>query len=337
MSEPDIKKSAHDLNNILTGILNNIYYLEELNDLPANASKILANLENDAKRAADIIEIMLSKKKRDEIKLDKIFINEIAGDVINSLKTGLPEKISIKLNSDESIPPIIANKTDIYRIILNIIKNSIEAVEPQGEVELTTGYDSGNVYIKIADNGEGISKENIDKIFDSGFSTKDKKTESGYGLSVVKEKINAYRGSINVFSDTDKTEFKLEFPAFVKEEKKKHNILIAEDDESVLEVLSDLLESYNYIITKTADGLNLVNLVLENSFDLLLIDKKLPGKDGLQSIREIRAEGIDSPIILASGSEFDEDEESIKELKIDKIIRKPYNFPEIIDAIRKLV
>ena len=336
MSETNYKNAAHDLNNILTSILNNIYYLKEINDLPDRANKVLLNVENDAKRAADIIATTFLEKQSGRKELQKVTIDEIAEEVITSIQQSLPKDIELTLESSPNIPPIIADKTDIYRIIFNLLKNAVEAIPGEGTIVVNAGYAENNVELDIKDSGEGIKPEHIDKIFDYKFSTKDKDTESGYGLGIVKEKVEAYGGSITVSSDNNGTEFKLTFPAFVKEAKSELKILLAEDDQSVLEVLSDLLESYNYNVTKTTNGNDLVQQAVNESFDLLLIDNKLPGKNGLESIKEIREKGIGITIILASGSDVDQDDDNIIELNIDKIIRKPYSFPEIIDAINKL-
>lgn len=109
------------------------------------------------------------------------------------------------------------NEIDIQRIISNIIRNSIEALEGSGLLLIKTFYNYNNIIITIKNNGPRIEKKVINKIFEQGFSTKENKEgDNGFGLYIVKELVNKYNGIIDVKSNNELTEFVIKLPLYIK-------------------------------------------------------------------------------------------------------------------------
>ena len=179
-------------------------------------------------------------------------------------------------------------------------------------------------------------------IFDDQFSTKSKKKNSGIGLTIVKKIIDANNGVIKVSSEKNKgTEFMVIFPAvdFVKQSEHRDNIsiLVAEDEEIQRELLTELLQSYEYNVMSVANGEELLENIKSFSPDLLIIDRKMPGMDGITCIEKIKEMKFEVPIILASGSGSDEEDPRDFSEYVDRIINKPYNFEEMLGTIRVLL
>lgn len=335
MSEEALKKSAHDLSNLLTGIVNGIELLKQSLENPDETKKIISTLEKSSRRASDIINSYL---KSDKENIELINVTEPIDEVISSFNDEEQNKISTSY--ENKLPKILGNSTDIFRIFHNLCKNALEATLQSGSVNIaaytTTVSEDDFLRVDIVDTGEGIDEKNIPNIFLPKFSTKNKNRESGYGLSIVKEIIDKLGGKIELKADSNEKCFSLYFPTINKSNNSHFEILLAEDDESVSEVLADLLESHSYKVSLAVTGYEVLNLMKDKEFDLLLIDKKMPEMDGIECIKKIRETNQNLPIIMASGSQIGETENGLENLKINKIIKKPYQFPEILSAIEKL-
>lgn len=337
MSNESFKNTAHDLNNILTSIINGIERLKHSAQNDEALLSQIAKLETSAKRAVQIVYSQLEPNGKAKKHLEKIDISQIINEVIEGFNKEEQDKIT--LIQSEPLEKIIADETDLYRILSNLIKNALEAIDENGNVVIKTSLQKDNnregIEISIVDSGVGITQENLDKIFQPKFSTKTKKQESGYGLSIVKEKTEEYGGSIRVSSQPGKTEFNVFFPIHKKNNDPSINILLAEDDQSVSEVLADLLTTQGYNVSIAATGNEAINEINNATFDALIIDKKMPEMDGIECIKNVRSKNKEIPIILASGSEVDMQNAEMKNLNVGWVIKKPYNFPEILSALQK--
>ena len=195
----------------------------------------------------------------------------------------------------------------------------------------------------MSDNGSGISEDNISKIFDPYFSTKQKDTGSGLGLYVTYGIIKAHNGHVDVTSKKNiGTTFDVFLPVFepqklTKNETKSKLIMLADDEEMLSELLSEMLESSGYYVIKVKSGEEVIKVLTEElKVDLIIIDYNMPMMNGLECISEIRKLNFNLPVILSSGSlQFNDNE--LKRLKINSKILKPYEFETMLDTIKKLI
>ena len=337
MAKDSFKNSAHDLNNILTSIVNGIELLKNTAPKTEEIDKIIIGLENSSKRAQDIIHTYLSPTGTQRKHVEIINIHELLSELVDSFSEEDKSRITY-VNENKNLQLLI-DGTDLYRMLQNLIKNAIEAIDSEGKVvvnvKLIDTHNKKTIQVNVTDNGCGISNDNILKIFEPKFSTKHKTQESGYGLSIVKEKASEYNGIIKVNSDEKETVFTLEFPLFEDKKDSLKNLLLAEDDNSVSEVLADLLKSQGYNVSIASTGNEAISKMNNVLFDALIIDKKMPEMDGIEFIKYIRTENPEIPIILASGSNIDIFADDLKYLNIGLVIKKPYNFPEILSALQK--
>ncbi|MCK5457626.1 MAG: response regulator, partial [Melioribacteraceae bacterium] len=151
--------------------------------------------------------------------------------------------------------------------------------------------------------------------------------------------VEAHNGFISVKSEVGKgTEFLVTLPVAKSAKKSPKNkikkILIAEDEAPILESISYLLESYNYETYCAANGLLALEKYEANEdIDLLIIDKLMPGMDGIKVIKKIRERNKIVPIILTTGLQ-DADETKLKKIGVSKVLKKPYDFDLLIELIR---
>ena len=142
-------------------------------------------------------------------------------DVINKPNSSIAEivygidhnGINIIINDEIDFNDIDISEIDYQRVISNILRNAVTALDGKGIIEVTTYYSIKSIIVKIKNNGPKIDESIIDKIFDTGFTTKENQNkENGFGLSITKEIIERNNGSISVKSNDSFTEFKIKFP-----------------------------------------------------------------------------------------------------------------------------
>lgn len=338
----ELKNISHDLHNILSSIVNNVKLLKQNIDPASSAAKYAGIIENNSLRAAEIINEFLSNKKSQKRKIN---VSILFDDIVSSFANMLSAEIIFRYRDEGAGLMLFGNYTELFRALLNLLINAKEAVNGKGNIDFKIqSADKKHLIISVKDSGYGIAPNIIDKIFEPGFSTKDKNRESGMGLNIVKNIVEEHNGNITVKSELKKgSEFIISLPVYNEHAAaapRNKKILIADDDKGLRESLSDLFESYGFITFQSGDGHSAIEMVnSESEIDLLIIDKKMPGKDGLQCIKEIRAVNNKIPIVLVTGVNFEESEheEIDNQNYINKIVRKPYDFVYLKEIVEKLI
>lgn len=335
-----LKEITHDLNNLFNNINNTLTLLKKRN-LDDYFGRLVNGIEENIKRANYLLHKLTINEDEEINLIDYVDINKILRLVLSEIKK-ISNKILFieKLNASNSV--VLANEDELYRAFYNICLNAKEAIKDSGTIKVTSINNTNSLIINIEDTGEGISEDNLTKIFDFGFSTKTKKTESGIGLSIVKNIIEKYKGSIDVKSQVGKgTTFIITFPIIIKNispAQKSNKILLADDDEYMLDLLTELFSSYDYEVKAVKSGEELLETVkLEQDFALLIIDQNMPGIKGLDAIKNLRESGNSSAIILCSGIAPENKLEIMQKYNIAEVIIKPYNFDNLLETVKKLI
>lgn len=350
---------AHDFNNLLSSIFGSLNLLKRrLSDRP-DISYLLDNIENCSVRAADLTKGLLSYGKPTSKRKTLIKPAGLLKELIGVVEQTFPGNIEIVKEFDSALPDIMGNATEIYQVLLNLCINAKEAIHGAGRITISAQnfrLDDKNVFdfpllrqgeyirFSVTDTGEGISPENMSKIFDPYFSTKQKETGSGLGLYVTYGIVKAHNGVIDLSSRPGKgTRFDVYIPAFIKDSsssaaKTEKIILLADDEIMLRDLLAELLESYNFDVICVQNGREVLTVLTEEiKVDLLVIDYKMPEMDGMACIKKIRELELDVPIILSTGSASVKAEEEFKKLRIESILTKPYEFEQMLAEIQKFI
>jgi two-component system, cell cycle sensor histidine kinase and response regulator CckA len=340
--DSSVKHLAHDLNNIFTRILNSIDLIKRKVTNIDTILPILNNIESGTYLASEMIEDTFGVVSN-KITQRKINLNSIIADIVRSCTLQYNEKIDFQLSLEKDLNFINGKYSDFYRVILNLITNSIEAIDKKGLITIKTCNleDEDKVQIIIEDNGRGIEEHLLSQVFNEGYSTKNKNSISGVGLSIVKGIIEDHNGTISVSSTAGKgSKFIITLnsaPVFHDDNVQSgKTILIAEDEEILLELLAELLQSYDYTILTASTGIEVLDILKVRTPDLLIIDRKMPEMNGPACLHEIKKAGYDLPIIFATGSSSEFNETLPEDLTI-KIINKPYNFDELFSLVKGLI
>ena len=207
---------GHDARNPLQVIFNTLYLaikkIDEMQVSPEEKNH-LKNLLEKIRNQADYINRMIldlqEYTKGVTPELIKVDLNELLEEALSSIM--IPEKIEVILNVEKDFPGILADPILMKRVLINLIKNAVEAMPEGGKIRIGASVKGSNALIEVEDTGIGIPEENMKEIFRPFFTTKPKGL--GLGLAVCKKLIEAQGGEISVKSKIGKgTKFKIEIP-----------------------------------------------------------------------------------------------------------------------------
>ena len=200
-----VSSIAHSLSNPLNIISGNADYLL-LNKNPDQPEyEELKTIVDETTRITKSLRGLLNFSRQITLEKTPNNINEIIEDVIQKAKFSFGNKeITIKKSLDKKLPVIKADKAQIEEVISNLVINAVQAFANKGEVTVKTRLNETHINLEISDNGPGIPKENLEKIFQPFYSSKGYGKGTGLGLSIVKRIVNEHGGSVKVRSSAGK-------------------------------------------------------------------------------------------------------------------------------------
>ena len=215
-------ETAHQVNSPLGAVMGRIQLvLKNLDKLDSEMlRKNLKQMMSGCDHIRTAIGSLLDYSRRVVIK-KQVDINSIIEDALIMMSPRLMmEKISVHKSLTENLPKILEIGGELIHVLVSIISNAIDAMDKGGRIEVTTDIDkdseinSGDrIRVTIIDTGQGISEQNIERIFTPFFTTKDKGKGTGLGLPIVKRIVNLHKGDIKVLSKINEgTSFILSFP-----------------------------------------------------------------------------------------------------------------------------
>jgi len=351
------KIAAHDINNLFSSIFASIAVLKKELTAKPDALYLLENIEHCSLRATEITAEVLSDGTSEINRESRINTRLLINEVVSSMIQSLPQNIKIVTEIESIVSDLKGNSTEIYQVLVNLLMNSVEAITNKGEIRIIvkdvppSGARDNNsaesthpkVNIAVVDDGIGIQPESISKIFNPYFSTKNKGRTSGIGLFSVKKIINSHGGSIAVESQPGYgSRFDLILPAYCARRRTrkgdKVNILIADDEVLLVSILEDLLTAAGHQITTVPSAEAAINkLRNQEGFDMLIIDLRMNGIDGLSGIREIRKFNQDIKIILSTGTVGIKNMLFPEDVRVDATLQKPYELETLLALIDSMV
>lgn len=355
---------AHDFNNILTPIIG--YAQMGIEELPEEneVTEFLNSILKSSLRAKSLIRQILTFSREKEQEFHPIQIQPIIKETLQILHSTIPSTIEIKEDISSNVNLMNGDPTQLHQVIMNLCTNAFHAMKENGGIlsidvsQEHVSNPSSQGLIKIApgsylklsvsDTGIGISRENIEKIFDPYFSTKETAEGTGLGLSVVHGIVESYGGEITVQSTLGKGSiFTVWFPTVLPEkteakvfvqnyQKGSEKILLVDDEPELLNMLKKMLSSLGYEVF----GFNDSQAALEafekepSKFDLILTDLTMPKLDGIALTKSVKPICQDIKIILCTGYSDDMSDSELGVLGIDTLLLKPITKSDLSKAIR---
>jgi len=360
---------AHDLNNVLSGIVSypDLLLTDIAPDDPLRAP--LETIRKSGKNAAAIVQDLLSLSRRGVMIREMVSINTVIQDYFQSpeyQKLSLVHPgIAVTMQLKNDLQLVEGSPVHLQKIVMNLVINAFEAIEGVGEVIVSTenkqldtprkGYElinSGSyVVLTIQDSGTGMSADVVEKIFEPFYTRKQMgRSGTGLGMTVVWGTIKDHGGYLDIQSGPGLgTTISIFFPATSKDrvatqeesienerlsEGKGQMVLIADDVREQREIGVSILEKLGYKAWAVPSGEEAVEFIKEQPVDLVLLDMIMPpGIDGLDTFQEIRSVNPNQKAVLVSGYSENERVREALDLGIGAYLKKPYTIEQMSQVI----
>lgn len=358
---------AHDFNNILAGIIG--YTQLSLEDLQQgfpiedNLNEVLKLGERSKKLISQILTFSRSTILEPRI----INMRTIIIEVLNMIKTTVPNTIDINYNFEGNYSNVLADPAEMHQLIMNLCINAKQALVNNNGVIQVTVTDiivdlANNVYypdindgkyikIQVMDTGCGMENSVKERVFEPFYTTNISQGGTGLGLSIVHGIVRRHKGIIYVVSELNiGSTFTVLLPATNESSKdviidnkfvtnSTARILFIDDEESIVNTTEKLLRREGYIVTGVIGGKEALRLFLDNkdSFDIVITDQSMPDMTGTSLIEKLRLIKPDISTILCSGYIDETDNESIKSVGEIEFLLKPISKSELVSAIERVL
>jgi two-component system cell cycle sensor histidine kinase/response regulator CckA len=356
---------AHDFNNLLTSILGYSHLVKESVE-DEDLLKDIEQIIHSADRCTNLTRQLLIFGRKQMLPMHPVNLNSVVRDIDQLLRRTLGEHIEQVTLMDESIGAINADEGQLEQIILNLAINARDAMPDGGKLVIETrkemlkggdaiarvqSIEGEYVSLHISDQGCGISREMVDRIYEPFFTTKDKENGRGLGLSTVYGIVKHCKGFIEV--DTrpgEGTRFTLYFPVvelaanIPKKEaatlpRGTETILLVEDEELVLQLTRRILTSLGYTVLEARNGTEAIRIAEKDpaAIDLIVSDVIMPHMGGPEMVRNIREMRPDLKVLFISG--FTDDAISVSDLEqeLTDLLPKPFGKNELAQRVRKII
>jgi two-component system cell cycle sensor histidine kinase/response regulator CckA len=357
---------AHDFNNILTGIYGGCDELLRHLDTSSPLCKFVEDILQAGRRAADLTEQLLAYGRKQVLQPVDLNVNTVITQSKEFLSRLIGEDISINCNLADDLPLITADKNQLQQIIINLAVNARDAMPTGGTIIIETSVvypgrkyakkqkNNPHVQLSIMDTGIGMSSDIQKHIFEPFFTTKAEGKGTGLGLFTTYGYVKGFGGSISVSSKEGKgSTFQIQFPVSTSPSSESsfdttpepieqvhgtqtQTILIAEDDESVRQVVKNSLTHAGYTVLEAINGAQALELLSQRNdpVELLITDVKMPQMNGHDlalrisgTVRVLYISGYSRDVITDPGSLIDG----------VNFLKKPFNSHQLLHIVRKIL
>jgi PAS domain S-box-containing protein len=358
---------AHDFNNILTVI---IAYAEGCLDaaLEPSVRDDITQIHQAGRRAARLTSQLLAFSRRQMMRAVSIDVNDVVRGCRPMLSRIIGADVEFETSLDPRTPNVIADPSQVEQILMNLVVNARDAMPNGGRLTIETspveldeafveqhhGSRTGrHALISVSDSGVGMDDATTARVFEPFFTTKPPGQGTGLGLAMVYGIVKQSSGSVWVYSTPGQgTSIRIylpatDTPAAVLAESGEparttgtERILLVEDEEAVRQVFERLLREAGYTVAVAEDGQQALAAVerADAPFDLLLTDMVMPGVNGRDLARTLRARQPGLRVLLMSG--YAESAITINQGLLapgDRFLSKPATTEELRRTVREVL
>ena len=358
---------AHDLNNILSGIVSYPDLL--LMDLPEDSPLVapMTTIQQSGFKAAAIVQDLLTLARRgvsisEVVNLNSIITEHLASPEYEKIKNFHPG-LKVKTALEPDLLNISGSPVHLSKSVMNLVSNAAEAMPGEGTIFISTqnryldkpieGYDEieegDYVLLQISDTGIGIPPEDKERIFEPFYTKKVMgRSGTGLGMAVVWGTVKDHNGYIDLkSSEGEGTTFTLYYPvtreslqddqstaADFEDNGHGETILIVDDVEQQRNIASLMLNKLGYSVKAVSSGEKAIEYIKNNTADLLVLDMIMdPGIDGLETYRKILEHRPHQKAIIASGFSETWRVKEAQRLGAGAYVKKPYTIEKIGQAV----
>ncbi len=352
---------AHDFNNILAAIIGFTELLQGDLAEGTRATRYANRVLEASIRGRELVKQLLAFSRKGEEERKPIFLSSIVEETVKLVRATTPSTISIRYAIRSESGPVLADPTQMQRVVMNLCTNAAYAMREKGgvlEIELAdySVPPSGNedlnagVYTRltVSDTGTGIPPESMEKVFDPFFTTKKLGEGTGLGLSVVHGIVKQTGGAISVKSAVGRgATFTVCLPQLAQDVQMEasrreaiptgtERILFVDDEEALVEVGKEILAELGYEVTSATSSTEALSLLEADPlrFDLLVTDQTMPDMTGSELAKKALSIRSDMPIIMCTGFSQLVDADKAKAEGIRAFAMKPLTKAELARTVR---
>ncbi len=346
--------AAHEINNPLTIISLNLQIMERLlAQEETNLQEIRDRLQvisGQERRISKIIGELMGFARPSQPKLAASDLGRVMNDVLLVIGDRVSmTRIAVDNRIPADLPKAYVDAAQIEQVFMNLLINANHAMPEGGRITLSAEVDRKNrVALSVTDTGTGISKENLGKIFDPFFTTKREGEGTGLGLAICHSIVEHNGGSLQVQSEVGAgTTFTVRLPVdqgsrlqtmkkAVDQKRKStaadkvRRILVVDDERLLNEMLQECLRAAGYEVDGAYDGVEGIGLLRYKKYHLIMLDIRMPRKDGLEVLKFVKDEYPEIPVIIVTGlASMEEIKETVKTGAF-ACIKKPFQLDKVL-------
>ncbi len=357
---------AHDLNNILSGIVSYPELILMQLDENSKLRKSVLAIQNSGQRAAAVVADLLTVARGVSSERRICHLNHLVEEYLDSpehrMLRSLHPGVDCSAQLATDLWPLSCSPIHLKKSLMNLVTNGVEAIERTGRITIRTrnaaldsatarkaGVASGKyVIMEVTDSGSGIAATDLDHIFEPFYTKKVMgRSGTGLGLAVVWNTLQDHRGGITVTSSNQGTVFTLYFPASAEEallppetadaapgRGAGETILVVDDEPHLRDIARQMLVALGYDVVTAVSGEQAVDYLKNHRVDLVLLDMLMaPGINGRQTFEQIIALHPGQKALIASGFSRDEEVQQALRLGVSGYLQKPYALNNLGQAL----
>jgi two-component system cell cycle sensor histidine kinase/response regulator CckA len=353
---------AHDFNNILMVILAHVSFLERT-VTDRGSLQDLDSIRGGAQRASELTRQLLTVSRKQPVSLAPMDVNERLRALSNMLRRLLPENMEFDLTEGAALPRVDADASQFDQVMLNLCVNARDAMPNGGRLSLRTeaatiseeyhrvhpwAHIGHHVLITVTDTGVGMTEQVRARIFEPFFTTKEPGRGTGLGLAMVYGIVQRHGGMVHCYSEPGVgTTFRVYLPAVrsdaaapspqgpARPQGGSEQVLVAEDDPGVREVVCRVLGRAGYTVLEATHGEEAVALALTRDVALVLMDSVMPRLSGQDAYLRIKQERPHQRFLFSSGYSSDGFSGDFLRREGVALIQKPYDPDALLRAVRQ--
>jgi len=348
---------AHEVNNPLQVMMANIELLE--GNIDEKGRKRVVYLKEGILRIKSIVRDLLIFAREQTTEQEEVDVNTVIEKVVDILGRQLRvANVNVELDMDNRRLIVKCNRNLFQQVMINLLQNAKDAIEESGHGSKVTIRSvlmpGGTVVVEVSDDGPGIPENVVDRIFDPFFTTKDVGKGTGLGLSVSRRIVEGMGGAISVASGGGKgTKFTItllqsrtpkaaeakaatqETPALDYTRLAGKTVLIVDDEAGVVKAVTDGISPSVASVEGASDGKAAYDALMDNDYDLVLLDIKMPGMSGIELYRKINETKpyLGQRVIFLTGDVENEATASFLKLTGCRYLSKPFGIKDLLDAM----
>jgi PAS domain S-box-containing protein len=364
---------AHDFNNLLQGLVGNVQYLLRHPGQGDRQTEVLLEMDRILSRASGIVNRLLTFGRKTEFSFNALDLNTLVLSTQAFLRRAIPQMVEIHLDLDQDLPLITADPTQIEQVLINLVSNAADAIQPHGRgtvtirtrilrleeqrVTLEQDLEPGEyLLLAVEDDGCGMDPDVLQSIFDPFYTTKDVDKGTGLGLATVSSIVKEHGGGITCSSTPGEgTSFQLFFPVPAHEVRDQfleeslgaepadltgsESVLVIDDEEMIRDITQDLLEDHGYTVYTAESGEKGLELYERHrdKLDVILLDLGMPGMGGRAFLEQVRGLDPEVNVIVSTGYAAHEMAQEPRKYGASAFVPKPYRPDEMLQVIRSIL